>query len=679
MLSASHEGSLIESFDAARLADHRRALLRRILLAIQPIAHLSWHAASANASVLAVAHARAVLHARTLPPRGGGQHQPYARLAFKIQESASAAIDSLIDSRQPPAGIIATRNVFTDIFRGGEQGLNDLRACAAFAARLDAAAPGLTTAVETIFEELWDRGGAPRSLERIAVEIGALSIQRGRTHDHAKVDLESTIRRGNITAPEILQALYSQDRRYRATVVVDGTHKLIALDALMGVDTDVHQFPLAAAPSGPGHRMPQLLQFVQQALSERRGAPSVQAASSDGAVVLSFHVVAPDLGAAAVRARRRIIEVLDQYVAGNRLSDLRLGPESMVFSHDSQTCARFSTHGPRRDSVRPLTTHWPLEIRESLRSSHIARTTEAPMARAGLSWVALESFGLKATNVETLANALSLVALRQQLVGTHDGLRNTVKGALLAAERRNKRAARTLRKLERYAIKAQLAKSVKADTVAKKVLAARTELSASETFLADLRGECVQPLSDLDAYCALTDWFWLDDVNRWLELMEPLPRAPHAALTAAHAAVSSLCGTIGGLAAAEIIAWRGRLASLSETADWLEECQGRFKAMLNWLYTIRNLALHTGSFESESDELDAHGACALVDMTLEFLGNWYQAAAAHDPAKAGWSAMQIVDELSVRQQNLIKELKGATSSHLNAQYLTSPTSSGWDR
>ena len=679
VLSASYEQSLIESFDAAGLTDTQRFLLRRVLLAVQPTTYLSWHAASANASVVAVAHASAVLHARALPPRGGGQHQPYPKLALKVQKAAATAVGFLSGPHQPPAGITAAARVLADIVDRGEQGLSDVTACASFAIRLDAAAPGLTTAIETLFEELWDRGGPLRSLERIAVELAALSLQRGRTHDCVKTDLETALRRGKTTAQEILQALYSQDQNYRATVVVDGTHELIALDALMGADADVHQFRLGVTPNGPGHRMPELQQFVHQALSERRGTPRVQAASSNGAVVVSFHVVAPDSGAAAGRARRQITEVLDQYVAGNRLSDLRLGPESMVFPQGSQKCVRSSVHGPRRDSVRPLTTHWPLEIRESLRSSHIARTTEAPVARAGLSWVALESFGLRPEKVETLANALSLLALRQQLVGTHDGLRNTVKGALLAAEHRSRHAANTLRWLEQHAIRAKLTQSAAADVVAEKALAAGNNARATEACLADLQRECVQPLSALDAHCALTDWFWLDDVNQWLQLLEPPPAAAPAMLTDAHAAVSTLCGAVGGLAAVEITAWRSRMASLSGTADWLEEIQGRLTAMLDWLYAVRNLALHTGSFESTSDELDAHGACALVDMALEFLGNWYQAAAVHDPAKASWSAMRIVDELSNRQQNLINELRAATCSRLNAQHLTSPTSTGWDR
>ena len=80
-------------------------------------------------------------------------------------------------------------------------------------------------------------------------------------------------------------------------------------------------------------------------------------------------------------------------------------------------------------------------------------------------------------------------------------------------------------------------------------------------------------------------------------------------------------GFLSGETAARLRYWRAMLADPTSLAAWIEETANRFKRILDWLYVTRNTALHDGRFASATDLLDVHAGRALVDLTLEFLGN----------------------------------------------------------
>ena len=120
-------------------------------------------------------------------------------------------------------------------------------------------------------------------------------------------------------------------------------------------------------------------------------------------------------------------------------------------------------------------------------------------------------------------------------------------------------------------------------------------------------------------------------------------------------------------------------SSARPLADWIEGTAERFEKSLQWLYALRNTALHDGRFTSATDLLDVHAGRALVDLTLEFLGNWYRHEANAAPEHTGLTAIEAIAHLADRQQDLLTALRSGIPTRWNATRLTSPTSAGWER
>jgi hypothetical protein len=113
---------------------------------------------------------------------------------------------------------------------------------------------------------------------------------------------------------------------------------------------------------------------------------------------------------------------------------------------------------------------------------------------------------------------------------------------------------------------------------------------------------------------------------------------------------------------------------------WLAETREVFFHDLRWLYATRNLTIHRGQSALPGDVQLAISASGLADLTLEFLGAWYGAAAEHLPSASAAAPAQIVATLDQRCRDIEDHLrKRHSSARLLAEHLTSPTSNGWDR
>jgi hypothetical protein len=324
--------------------------------------------------------------------------------------------------------------------------------------------------------------------------------------------------------------------------------------------------------------------------------------------------------------------------------------------------------------ARPLTTSWPPALRESLRTAHVARVTEAPTTAAGLCWAALEALDVKPQSIGTLGRALSLQATRQQVIDLHKRTRTATAAVVSAARTAHRAAQRAAEQLEGAASTAQ---GDHGAVLAEKAVAARArELHRRAAVERALEAESHQAV--LDDWTGIGDDGLLRDPNRWLDAFAP-PAGADPALRAAGDALAALTDRIGGETANRLRTWRMRLADPNSLADWIEDTAARFEKSLKWLYALRNTALHDGRFASATDLLDVHAGRALIDLTLEFLGNWYRHERNAGPEQAGLTAAGVITHLADRQQALVTALRSGTPTIWNVTRLTSPTATGWSR
>ncbi|MBF6150377.1 hypothetical protein [Nocardia nova] len=168
----------------------------------------------------------------------------------------------------------------------------------------------------------------------------------------------------------------------------------------------------------------------------------------------------------------------------------------------------------------------------------------------------------------------------------------------------------------------------------------------------------------------------LRDLDRWVDaLAGRIGTDPRSRV--AGDAVRALADCLGGDAGDRLRIWRSLLADPSSLARWIENIAAGWKSDLDWLYSLRNTALHDGRFESSTATLDVHSGRALVDLTLELLGNWHEQVARVGLVEK--TSIAVIEELGSRQQDVLASLDRGTLTGLNVNHLTSPTSTGLDR
>ena len=671
MSLVSAESELVRLCGQAGLRDGQRALLEAVLAASVPEAVLTLHASSEPTGVAAIARAHSALESRARP--GRAKPQPYETHALSLVEAALEALNA-VRPHMPAGRLDWAVGALDSIKAGGTAGLTSPADCGAKAVRVAAMRADVRAAVVDRFAQAWREPVAEATVQRLALEMAAMCIMEGRQHYLLNAEVRTALHRGSLEADQLLNVLLPAERDFRVAVVVEGTSRLDWLGGLMGP-------ACAAMGSSPGEPvagwggcasdLKELGEMARKASDARREWSRDQAG---GQVLLTFNVRARDLGGAALLGRRRASESLDQYVAGQRTAEIRLRPETLAYDPASDRALRLAVPALGTGPVRPLTTGWPPALRESLRTAHIARVIEAPTTAAGLCWAALEALEVKPESKDKLARALSLQAARQQVVDLHQRTRTAVAAEVRAARAAHRDAQAMANGLEAAARRAA---GDHAAALAQKAATARAAEPSRRAVLEEaLKAEA--HLAALDAWTGVGDDGLLRKPDRWLDAFAPLAGA-EPALCAATEALAALMGFLNGETAARLRYWRAMLADPTSLAAWIEETANRFKRILDWLYVTRNTALHDGRFASATDLLDVHAGRALVDLTLEFLGNWYQHEAKGTPGQAALPAIDVIARLAARQEAVLGKLRGGTREGWHVTRLTSPTSTGWDR
>lgn len=295
------------------------------------------------------------------------------------------------------------------------------------------------------------------------------------------------------------------------------------------------------------------------------------------------------------------------------------------------------------------------------------------MTAAGLCWSALEALEVKSDSTAKLARALSLQATRQQVVDLHQRIHTAV-AATVRAARDALDVAQTVAGQLDSAVEAAVGEPAAA--LEKRAVTARSNVLDRRAAL-ERAIDAQARHATVGAGITVGGDGKLRDPNRWFEVLAARSDAKPD-LRAAADALAVLADRVDGEAGEQLRAWRALLADPGSLADWIEDTEKRFKASLDWLYALRNTALHDGQFASTTDMLDVHAGRALVDLTLEFLGNWF-GHIANTPQQPACPAITVIGHLANRQETVIAHLRGGALDGLNVTHLTSPTSTGWDR
>ncbi|GGU42042.1 hypothetical protein [Lentzea flava] len=579
------DARLRQAFDDAGLDRGQRALLQGVLRALDPDAHLGEHVAGLNSAFLAVTRAQTALDSHAT------EDQPRWNLLRRIITTSLACMDAaapayvhggakeLAEARQTLLDVDAAIAVDAQKL--------DPQVTAAAARKLDPRA--LETAVRQWITPLWNGVELPLRARMIA-EVAVVVAVHGRDGRQLRSDLLRWLKK---PGDDLEGVLWPEPRRHVVALVVRGARVLRHLDALL---------PRARQEPLHRNRLPKD-DFLKDAVE-------------GSSVLVRLPVDAADAHTAALRGRRMLSEALDQYAAGERLTELNIAPLWQV-SGPTGRVTRGAEHRRTVGNAYPLTAYWPADLRSAMRVANLARqisASTAPMASAGLAWSALEATGLDPSKIPWLAKACALQMLRQHLVSLHVIVTNHDE---------------------------------------------------------ELRGP-------LDAHVPTTGVkHHLKSVDAWVEVLIRHNR-PKEQLKAAQDAVTALAENEGGLVQDLVEVWRTRLADSTTLAGWLREQEDTATAVLEWLYVTRNLAFHAGRYATPADELTAQAGQAVADLTLEFLGNWRTVERLRGEPET--AAVEIYRRLAQRKDQLEARLKRAGSvRRLSVEDISGPDEKWWSR
>lgn len=663
----------VKALTRAGLARQQRSMLEGLLRLLSPKAYLSDHVSCANSAYLAVTRAQEAL-------LGNAVGQP------RLSLTRSLVATSL-------ASVIAARPAFA---LGGAGDLDAARLLlqrvdatldkhttsqvkTAWAQQLSSLAQLIATAVRGWIAPLWDGSDIPAAVLRHAQGELAVAVSVANRDGRAlREDLIRLLSAGRPDAAALTAVLWPQPCTYRVAMLVEGPRRLEQLELLL---PGARQWPVA----GDSGKLPP--GSVRHTPGNARDAVTAANRGRRPATVVEIPVDAADAYTAIGHGRRQLSEALDQYAAAERLVDFTIGPRAV-----STTPGRPVQEDSLLvsvDSAKPLTTHWPTALRPALRSAHLASQANAPMTSSALAWSAIDSMGLGSNDLDLLAKACALQTLRQQMIGLYQVVVESAAARVSHARWQVDLAGRVLGRRERAVPRVEQLGEVgrsRLEELRLLVEESRAQFEAYTAHLAQVENDVRSLFAVLQGLLLKGDLAQepfnvtsrLLKLDRWLDALLPLTPIVSPEARTAHTAVGRLGALAGGLAADGLDIWRSRLADPAEMARWLDEQQEIYHALLAWLYATRNLAFHSGQFTGPADTLTAHAARGVVDMALEFLGNWHQEQDRR--GEAGTDAVGIFRALAQRKDDLANELRHAPSCRpLNVDAITSLDSNGWDR
>ena len=506
---------------------------------------------------------------------------------------------------------------------------------------------------------LWEGNIEPEVADSMRDEIALAVALSGRSGRSLRTDLIRLFNAGPSDPEELAERFWPPSQQFRVSLSVLGARELVGLEKIL-----------------PGAKQKSIPLRARVADEEARASgPSVPLDTPSARIQIPVRATDPQ--SAIAYARRMLSEALDQYVAGQRISDLSIGLHSQVIVPSGTLMLEH--RGIAAVTAAPLTTHWPEILAPALRAGHLANRADAPMTSTLLAWSCIEATGVKSTKIEVLAKAYALQTLRQQIISTFQIVtstaRATIKHTRWQAKADRRMAVRYAKDAEAASIHRRVGEAVdrvqSEGGVPPNVMDARPESDKSRSSIED---NIKSHLNVIGNYVKFAPGDRLQDIDAWLEILLPASMTPAANLLKAQASTQALCQEVGGLALESFELWRSRLGDPLQLRTWLHGQQMTYQGLLESIYATRNAAVHAGAFSAPADVLTAHAARGLADLLLEVLGNWYENCHGTDlPA-----ALVIVQELATRLDDLSSKLERAASCHrLTVVHITGPNGSAW--
>ncbi|MEU5693828.1 hypothetical protein [Actinosynnema sp. NPDC020468] len=607
-------------------------LLQRVLGGIDPANIFSKHASALAGLITELPRVHAALH------HHHAQGQPALRLLTRLCANTARHVRAVAKAWSAEPLLVETADLLDQAQAAtAEPGFRER--AAEFATRLQKLLDTLPDLLETRFKDAWTTPPRPDRAAVVADEVACLLAFADRDLTAVEHDLITAAAHGDIGADAVWARLFPPPADYRVAGVVRGTGELAGLAEF---HPGVEQQPLRTATR------------LRWGLSTGRLHKFVTAVTAPGeACVVSLTVTARDKPSAGRLARRTLVELLDQYMAGNRHTELELDPRVLVAKAGTTSTQELGPQVRSTPKARPLTTpRLPEPVRRSLRMAHIAARTDSPSAAAALSWSAVEACGLG--NRDELAAALALQCLRQAVVHTHRFVRLSAVTRLAylrnqadLAELGVTQATRAFRQCPLDLIDRRNDLRMRLFDAERTHRRARAESDERDALLHGL-------LEDIAERATYRHRHHLEDLNEWV------------AVLTTDTGLDTLLPHLHPLAVRQAQSWRTRLAAPGKCAKWLRHRQLRMTTVLDALYATRNLTLHAGVFHSAADTVHGAGAVMLTDLVLELLGNWYNSDASRPP-------VAVISTLARRHAHVLAELdRGRLPTDLDFENLTAP-------
>ncbi|QUF05981.1 hypothetical protein KCV87_07925 [Actinosynnema pretiosum subsp. pretiosum] len=571
------------------LSAERVHLLQRVMGGVDPGAVLSKHASGLAGLVTELPRVRAALHYHHR------QGQPAVRLVNRMCANALRQVRAVRAVWEPDPVLERVARVLEEAHAAVVADQSGFRARAGgFAVELERAADEVPEVLRARFRQAWDGKLGPTAHDVLADEVACLLAAADRDLTALEQDLlTAEVPRDGDAAWELLLPPAGE---YRVLGVVRGTSELVDLERFRA---DAAQWPLREAGG---------LSWGRETARMRRFAESFTGGGE--ACLVGVVVTARDKPSAGRLARRTLVELLDQYLAGDRFAAPALEPRVLVTRVAGGT-EEIGPSGRGTRRARPLTAPGlPDEVRRALRMAHLAARTDSPSATAALAWSAVEACGLG--NRDELAAALALQSLRQAVVHTHRCVRLSVTTRLGYARNRAALAGSAVEQA-RAALPGRSGRHL--EVLERRLYEAEVVRDAAVGERDRLTGVLEGGLARVAEHAPYRYRYHLDDLNRWVGALVD-PESP----------LEELLEHLHPLAVRQARDWRGRLTSPQRCAKWLLRQQHRMTTVLDAVYATRNLTLHAGVFHGAADTVHGVGAVLVTDLVLEMLGNWYNTA-----------------------------------------------------